>query len=361
MTKRQFTAKELTEELGGILEGDPSVVITGVESLDAATPGQLSFLGNSKYTKQVVSSEAGAVLVPQNFSEPPPTGRAWIRCDDPSAAFTRAVQFFAPPPVKLASRGVHPAAAVAEDACIAEDAAIGAHAVIERGVCIGANSVVGPGCYIGHETSIGDNCVIHPNVTIRERCQLGNKVIIHSGTVIGSDGFGYIPGREQHTKIPQVGIVRIDDDVEIGAQVAIDRARFGRTWVKKGAKIDNLVQIAHNVVIGELSFVVAQVGISGSTEIGKRVSLAGQAGLAGHITIGDDSIVMAQSGLNKDLPAGSSVLGSPAKDRREYARDLFSVGRIPKLTKQIKGLQKELEDIKKQLAQSAAPETDRDS
>lgn len=347
MGSQKLTAKKLAKQLGGQLQGDSHVVITGVDALDAAGPNDLSFLGNPKYSGRVLPSQAGAVLVPPDFPEEPPPNRAWIRCQNPSAAFTEVVQLFAPPPVQFARHGIHSTATVADDVDVRANAAIGAQAVIESGARIGAGTVIGPGSYIGHETSIGENCIIHPNVTIRERCQIGNRVIIHSGTVIGSDGFGYIPGKEKHEKIPQVGSVQIDDEVEIGAQVAVDRARFGRTWIKYGAKIDNLVQIAHNVVIGELSFVVAQVGISGSTKIGKQVRLAGQVGLAGHIQIGDESIVMAQSGLSKDLPPGSVVMGSPAKNYREHARDLFSVNRIPKLTKQIKELQNEIERIKR--------------
>lgn len=353
--QKKFTADQLAKKLDGQLQGDSQVVITGVDALDTASPNDLSFLGNPKYSGHVLPSQAGVVLVPPDFSEEPPPKRAWIRCQNPSAAFTEVVQLFAPPPVQFAHIGVHPTATIADNAEIGKNSAVGAQAVIECGAKIGAGTVIGPGSYIGHETSIGEDCIIHPNVTVRERCQIGNRVIIHSGTVIGSDGFGYIPGKEKHEKIPQVGIVQIDDEVEIGAQVAVDRARFGRTWIKSGAKIDNLVQIAHNVVIGELTFVVAQVGISGSTEIGKRVSLAGQVGLAGHIKVGDESIVMAQSGLSKDLPPGSVVMGSPAKNRREYARDLFSVSRIPKLAKQIKDLQNKIERLKRDFDEPEEP------
>jgi len=171
-------------------------------------------------------------------------------------------------------------------------------------------------------------------------------VIIHSGTVIGSDGFGYIPGVSGHTKIPQVGIVQIDDDVEIGAQVAVDRARFGKTWIKQGAKIDNLVQIAHNVVIGEYSFIIAQVGISGSTHLGRGVIAAGQAGLAGHLKIGDGATLMAKAGVAKDIPAGATVIGIPAVPRKEFARNLFAVGGIGKLKAKVKMLQKEVAELK---------------
>ena len=348
MTK-QLTARQFAEQIKGRLDGNPEVVVTGVESLEDAAPHQLSFLGNPKYADRVVPSNAGIVLVPEDFSKSiPDDSRAWIYCENPSAAFSKAVEFFAPPPVTLAE-GVHATAAIAPNTELGENVAVGPHAVIAGGAKIGAGSIIGAGAYIGHETTLGKNCIIYPNVTIRERCKLGNRVAIHSGTVIGSDGFGYIPGKEGHKKIPQVGIVQIDDDVEIGSNVAIDRARFGRTWIKTGAKIDNLVQIAHNVVIGELSFVVAQVGISGSTRIGKGVSLAGQAGITGHLEIGDGAVVMAQSGLNKDLPPGAIVVGAPARDRKQFARDLFAVGRIPKLTAQIKTMQQEIKRLEEEI------------
>jgi UDP-3-O-[3-hydroxymyristoyl] glucosamine N-acyltransferase len=351
---KKLTAMEIAEMVGGRLAGDGTVAVTGVESLDEAHPEQLSFLGNPKYAARVVPSAAGVVLVPEAFDQPAPEQRAWVHCQDPSAAFSQVVAAFAPPEVEFVP-GCDATAVVDDSATIPDSVFVGPNAVIEAGVVLGENCVIGAGCYVGHEVHMGSNCRLHPNVTVRERCRLGNQVIVHSGTVIGSDGFGYIPGAERHAKIPQVGIVQIDDDVEIGALVAIDRARFGRTWIKRGAKIDNLVQIAHNVVIGELCFIVAQVGIAGSTRLGRGVIAAGQAGLAGHIEIGDGAKLLAKAGVNKDIPAGAEVVGAPAVDRREFARNLFALGRIGKLSKAVKQLEAEVTDLKAKLGRGEFP------
>lgn len=340
----QLSAARIAGMVAGRLVGDPDAAVTGVEALEEASGTDASFLGNPKYRGQVLPSKAAVVLVPEDYDISPPAGRAWIVCKDASAAFSRLVAAFAPPPV-VPVPGIHGTAVVSPDASIGSAVSIAAHAVVEAGARIGDRSVIGAGCYIGHEARIGEDCLIHPNVTIRERCVLGNRVGIHSGTVIGSDGFGYIPGAERHEKIPQVGIVQIDDDVEIGAQVAIDRARFGKTWIKRGAKIDNLVQIAHNVVIGELCFIIAQVGISGSTRLGRGVIAAGQAGLAGHLNIGDGVTMMAKAGVSKDLAPGEVVVGIPAVPRKEFARNLFEINSIAKLKASVKELRKQVADL----------------
>ncbi len=344
---KSLTASEIAELVGGRLAGDPQVSVTGVDALTDATAGHLSFLGNAKYHSQVLPSAAGVVLVPPDFTPPPPAGRAWVYCDDPSQALMTVVLHFAPPAPAFPA-GAHPRACVAENATMHPTVAVGPFAVIEPGVQIGEHSIIGAGCYVGHGTTIGSDCRLYPNVTVRERTVIGNRVAIHNGSVIGSDGFGYIPGADEHRKIPQLGIVQIDDDVEIGSLVAIDRARFGRTWIKRGAKIDNLVQIAHNVVIGEMCFIIAQVGIAGSTRLGKGVIAAGQAGLAGHLEIGDGAKLLAKAGVSKDIPAGAEVIGQPAVDRKEFARNLFAVGRIGKLSRTVKELQAEVDKLKSQ-------------
>lgn len=346
MAETFFTAAQIAEVVGGKVIGAVSAAVNGVESLQMAQPTHLSFLGNDKYEPQVLPSKAAVVLVPESFTQAPPEGRAWIVCSDPSAAFMAIVEAVTPPPSPQ-PEGIHPSAVVSDQATVAESAGIGANAVVEAGAVIGENSVIGAGSYVGHETVIGADCLIHPNVTVRERCVLGNKVIIHSGTTIGSDGFGYLPGPNGHTKIPQVGIVQIDDDVEIGAQVAVDRARFGKTWIKTGAKIDNLVQIAHNVIIGEYCFVIAQVGISGSTELGKGVVAAGQVGIAGHLKIAPGVTIMAQAGVPKDLTgSGEYYVGSPAVPRKEFAKKEFAIKSVAKLKQTVKRLEQELAALK---------------
>jgi len=234
---------------------------------------------------------------------------------------------------------------IAEGVRVPESAHIGPNAVLAPGAQVGERTVIGAGVYVGHEARVGADCLIHPNVTIRERCRIGDRVIIHSGTVVGSDGFGYISGPEGHRKIPQVGNVQIDDDVEIGACVAIDRARFGATWIKRGTKVDNLVQIAHNVVIGEGCLIVAQVGIAGSTRLGRGVVLAGQVGVAGHIELHDGVIVMAQSGVGKDVPPGTVMFGSPAVERKQFIRDRAAVRSVTKLKQTVARLQQRLDEI----------------
>ena len=342
------TCAEIVALTGGRLTGTENVHVNGVASLLDAEPTDLSFFGNERYRDQVLESNAGIVLVPEDFEVSPPAGRAWIVCKDPSAAFSKVVGLFASPPVTYLA-GRHAAAVIDDSALVAESAHIGACAVIDASVVIGENTVIGAGTYVGEGTTIGRDCLIYPNVSIRERCILGNRLIIHSGTTIGSDGFGFIPGSAGHTKIPQVGIVQIDDDVEIGAQVAIDRARFGKTWIKQDTKIDNLVQIAHNVVIGKHCFIIAQVGISGSTTIGDGVIVAGQAGIAGHLSVGDRAVVMGQTGVTKDVPAGARLFGTPGVDAKEFARSQFTLKRLERAPKTLKMLEKQVAELQKKL------------
>ncbi len=344
--KATTSAGELATLVGGRLIGPGGLTLTGVAALGEASASDVSFLGNDRYRDQVATSSAGLVFVPAGFEGEPSEGRCWVVCSDPSAAFSQAVAMFAPPPVPFAA-GRHASACVDADADVPASVHVGACAVIERGVTIGEDSVIAAGSYVGEYTRIGSDCLIHPNVTIRERALLGDRVIIHSGTVIGSDGFGYIPGAEGHTKIPQVGIVQIDDDVEIGACVAVDRARFGKTHIKRGAKVDNLVQIAHNVVIGEHSFILAQVGISGSTHVGRGAVLAGQVGVAGHLSIGDGAVIMAQSGVSKDVAAGARLFGTPAVDRKKFAKMQLALGQYSKLKAAIRDLERELAELRR--------------
>lgn len=344
----ELGASEIAERIGGVLVGNGDATVDGVQSLKDAEDRDAAFLGNPKYASQVRESRASVILVPDDFPGEPPAGRAWIRCGDPSAAFSVLVDAFAPPPVEFPP-GRHAGAVIATDATVAESASIGPHAVIEPGAVIGRNTVIGANAYVGHAAVIGDDCRIFPLVTVRERCILGNRVIVHSGTVIGSDGFGYTSGEQGHEKVPQTGIVRIEDDVEIGANAAIDRARFGVTWIKRGTKIDNLVQVAHNVVVGEHCILVSQSGIAGSSELGNGVVLAGQAGVSGHVHLGDGAMVVGQSGVSKDVPAGAVVMGSPAVDRKEHVRDLLSVRALPEMKKRLRELARQVDALRARL------------
>src|SRR5437867_5435815 len=271
---------------GGELVGDPKLNITGAASLAEASNGEISFFADRKYMGLLRKTRASAVFVPPDFAEP--LAPAQVRVSNPTKAFEQVVLKFAPKPITFAP-GIHPSAIVGSTVHLGERVSIQPHAVIEDGSQIGDDTIIGAGSYIGHETAIGSACLIYPLVTIRERSRIGSRVIIHSGAVIGAVGFGFEMVDDRQQKIQQLGIVQIDDDVEIGANTTIDRARFGRTWIRQGVKIDNLVQIAHNVVIGKDSVIVAQSGISGSTRVGQRVMMGGQVGIVGHLEIGEDT------------------------------------------------------------------------
>ena len=329
--------REAAERVGGwVAPEDSDKAILGVASLDDADQGDLSFYGSPKYLKALRKSQATAVLVPHGFAEEVTAARVWV--DNPAEAFAKLLEVFAPPPVSF-EPGIHPTAVVASDAEIGENVTILAFAVVESAVRIGARTVVGPHSYIGHHAVLGEDCHIYPHVTIRERSVLADRVILHPGAVIGSDGFGYElrDGRQQ--KIPQTGIVQLDSDVEVGANSTLDRARFGRTWIQEGVKIDNLVQIAHNVTIGRHSVICAHVGISGSVRVGSYVTLAGKVGVNGHIEIGDGAIVTAMAGITKSVPPREVLVGLPAKPMREYKENYVLLRNIRKLYERVKRLE----------------------
>jgi len=333
-----FTLQEVATTSGGELIGDPSLQITGAASLVEATAGEISFFGNRKYIGLLRKTRASAVFVPTDFAES--IGAAQIRVANPTKAFEQVVLKFAPKPITFPP-GIHASAVVDPSARLGERVSVQPHAVIEAGTMIGDDTIIGAGSYIGHETVMGSACLIYPLVTIRERSCIGSRVIIHSGSVIGADGFGFemIDGRQQ--KIQQLGIVQIDDDVEIGANTTVDRARFGRTWIQQGVKIDNLVQIAHNVVIGKNSVIVAQTGISGSTRVGERVTIAGQVGIVGHVEIADGSIIAAQSGVSKSVPGGV-WFGYPAGPIDEIKQQIAWIRSLGKLFARVKEIEKKL-------------------
>jgi len=333
-----LTLQEIAKLSGGELDGDPAVKITGAASLSEAVPGEVTFYADPRYLERLRKTRASAIFVPSGFSEQ--TAAAQIHVANPSKAFEKVVLKLAPKPIELAA-GIHPTAVVDPSAKLGSGVSIQSHAVVEANVAIGDKTVIGAGSYVGHETVIGASCLIYPNVTIRERTRIGARVIIHSGAVIGADGFGFefVDGR--HKKIPQIGIVQIDDDVEIGANSTIDRARFGRTWIQEGVKIDNLVQIAHNVIVGKNSIIAAQTGISGSTRLGEKVMMAGQVGVIGHLTIEDNTVIAAQSGVAKDLPGGA-WFGSPAVPLSDAKRQIAWIHRLGKLFDRIKAIEKKL-------------------
>lgn len=344
MSEKAMSVAELATMVKGTVVGDGTLLLKGFGPLETATGDQLSFLGDRKMQAALESTRAGAVLVPMGFV--PAHGLTVIQVADPYLASAVIHNHFLRK--SFTAKGIHPRAFIGEYCWLAEEISIAPLAVIGDRVKIGMRVEIGAGAVIGNDAVIGDDCHIKPNVTIADGCVLGDRVIIHSGTVIGSDGYGYATNeRGEHIKRPQVGIVKIEDDVEIGANCCIDRAAYGVTLIKKGAKIDNLVQIAHNVEIGEHCLLVAQVGIAGSTTLGHHVVLGGQTGIAGHLKIGDLVMVAARGGVHTNLEQGAKVGGAPTMDIRHWAKCSAVYGRLPDLQKTVRANTKQLEELAK--------------
>jgi UDP-3-O-[3-hydroxymyristoyl] glucosamine N-acyltransferase len=339
----RLSIKELAERLGCPFEGDGAVVITGVAGLERAGEGDLSFLAHPRFRPHLEKTRASAVILAP--------GVPWhrtpaVRAENPRLAFVRATELFFKP--FRPEPGIHPAALVSPSAKIGKDVSIGALCWIGDGVEIGAGSVLYPLVAVYPGVRIGRNAVIHSQVTIREDVSVGDNVILHAGVVLGSDGFGYIKDLDgHHLKIPQLGTVRIEDDVEIGANTTVDRATLGETVVGRGTKIDNLVMVAHNVEVGTDTILISQTGIAGSSKVGNNVITGGQVGLADHVTVGDNVFIAAQSGVAKDIPAGSKVGGSPHLDIRDWLKLSALLPQLPELVKDLKRLKKKLEDSEK--------------
>lgn len=331
---------DLADLLGAELVGDGSREIRGVRPLDSAEKEHLSFLHNPKYVEDARSSRAGAILVADASSLP---GRDLLVCAEPYLALAHALEHFhpreSPPP------GVHPSAVVAEDVELGENASIGPLTHVGAGSSIGAGTEIGPGCVLGREVIVGAGTVLHPRVVVEDRCRVGDRCVIHSGSVIGSDGFGFATVDGTHHKVPQVGIVVVEDDVELGSNVCIDRAALGETRIGRGTKVDNLVQIAHNVQVGEGCLLVAQVGISGSTKIGHHTVFAGQAGCVGHIDIGSGVILTARAVATKDVPDGVTLAGYPGRPHREWLKTNANIQRLDGLRQRVKELEARLSDL----------------
>ena len=326
---------------GQLVRGNPDLSFHGVAALDAAGPDEVSFLGNEKYRTQFLETRAGVVILPPGI-DAGPQATALIAASNPSLAFAAVVRHFSTGTREL-QPGIHPRAIV-EPGAILDPTKVRIHpgAVIMTGATIGDGTEIGPNAVIGEDVIIGNNCQIMANVSIRERCRLGNRVILQPGCVIGSDGYGYELHEGKHVKIDQVGIVEIGDDVEIGANTTIDRARFGKTIIGEGTKIDNLVQIAHNVVIGSHCLVVSQSGLAGSSKLGDYVTVAAQAGVGGHVTVGDRAILIGRAGVTASVPGDETYAGKPALPMREEMKLQAHVRRLPKLIERVKALEKSI-------------------
>ena len=344
MTRAGFTLGELAEALQARLDGDPGRVVTGVAPLDSAGPDQISFLTDARYHDAARTSRAGAFLVaPDVVDLPGPT----LRCAAPQQALIDLVRLFHP--AAAAPPGVDRTAVVAADARLDPTASVGALCVIESGAVVGPGVRLHALVYVGSGVEIGEGAMLYPHVSVREGVRIGRRVVIHAGAVLGADGFGFAFDGTAHRKMPQVGGVLIEDDVEIGANTTIDRATFGDTIVRRGTKIDNLVQIGHNVEVGEHSLLVAQVGVSGSSRLGRGVVLAGQVGVADHVTLGDGVVAGAQAGIPSSLEAGARVLGTPARPIGQARRIMVAETRLPELLQRVRALEQRLERLTAQL------------
>ncbi len=338
-----ITAGDIAERIGGWVDGNPEMELSGFTAAENAQPGDLTFAENSHYFRLAEQSAASAILVDE---EQVKGSKALIRVSKPRVAFAKVVPFFFPEPQR--TPGIHPTAEVASSATVSGSAYVGPNCVIEENVRLGQHAVLHGNNYVGAESAIGDEAQLFPGVIVYSKSLIGNRSRIHANSVVGSDGFGYVMEAGRHLKVPQIGYVDIREDVEIGANVTIDRGALGPTVIGRGSKIDNLVMIAHNVEIGEHCIVVAQAGIAGSTQLGNYVTLAGQTGVAGHLKLGDRSTVAGQSGVMHNIGSGEKWFGSPAQPSHQMKRQLIAQQQLPDLLRRVGELEKQLQAIHSQ-------------
>lgn len=343
----EFSALQIAHFLGGSIEGDPEVKVCNFSKIEEGKPGTLTFLANPKYEHHIYNTEASIVLVNNDFVPAEPVRATMVRVDNAYAGLALLLNMVEQS--KAQKSGIDPTAFIAASAKLGDDCYVGNFAYIGQRVKMGKNCRVYPHAYIGDDVMVGDNCIFYPNATIYADCRIGNNCIFHAGSVIGADGFGFAPEGEGYKKIPQLGNVIIEDDVEIGANTTIDRAVMDSTVIRRGVKLDNLVQIAHNVEVGENTVMAAQVGIAGSVKIGKHCMFGGQAGLAGHIHIADHVTFGAQAGVISDVKEPVTLLGAPAINAKNFMRSSAIFNRLPDIYRTIGQLQKEIEQLKKEL------------
>ena len=340
----EFTAQQIADYLKGDIQGDPAVKVHGFSKIEEGQPGTLTFLSNPKYIHYIYDTESTIVLIDSNMEIEKPVKATLIRVDNAYECVAKLLQLYES--FKPKKKGIDPLAYISPSATIGEEVYVGPFACIGDGACIGNGTQIYPNTVVGDGATVGNNCLLYPNVTIYHDCKVGNNVTIHAGAVIGADGFGFAPGPEGYDKIPQIGIVTIEDNVEIGANTCIDRSTMGSTVIKKGVKLDNLIQVAHNVEVGENTVMSAQVGIAGSTKIGSWCMFGGQVGLAGHIHIGDKTSLGAQSGVPGNIKGNQTLIGTPPMEPKAYFKSQAIFRRLPEMYKEINELKKQIEELK---------------
>ena len=341
----EATLKEIALLIGGTVEGNPDTVVRNMTGIDKAGEGDLTFVANPRYARYIESTNASGIICSPDISAP---SKNLLKVNNPYLAYAKIMNYIFPAqkqPCQIDAR-----AFVGKDVQLGKNVTLYPFVYIGDGCALADGVTIYPHCFIGSNVTIGEQTLIYPGVTIREGCRIGRRVLIQAGSIIGSDGFGFAKDGPKYYKIPQVGIVQIDDDVEIGAGNTIDRAALGRTWIQRGVKTDNQVHIAHNVTVGEDTVLVAQVGISGSTKIGSRVTLAGQVGTVGHITIGDDVIVGAKGGISADIPPGQIVSGAPHMPHRTWLKAVQSFPKLPDMRRTLHQLVKKVSELEQKIA-----------
>lgn len=345
----EFNAQQIASYLGGTVEGNPEAAVKTFAKIEEGQEGAISFLANPKYAHYLYETLSSVVLVNQDFVLERPVKATLVRVPNAYEAIARLLSLYESMTQKRT--GIHPLACVSETATLGEGVYVGPFAYVGEGVSIGNGTQIYAHVVLEENTTVGDNCTIFPNVSVYKECRIGNGVILHSGCVIGADGFGFAPAADGYEKIPQIGIVTIEDNVEIGANACVDRSTMGSTYVRRGAKIDNLVQIAHNVEVGAHTVMSAQVGVAGSTKIGEWCMFAGQVGMAGHLTLPDRTTAGAQAGIHTSRTGGVPLMGTPAIDARTFARSSAVFKNLPDLREEVRNLRKEIEQLKAQLGQ----------
>lgn len=343
----EFSAKQIAEYIQGVIVGDENATVHTFSKIEEGIPGALTFLANPKYTHYIYETKASIVLVNKDFIPEGEITATLIKVDNAYESLAKLMTLYEMSKPKKTD--IDPLASIAANARIGENVYIGPFACIEEGAVIGDNAYIHPHVTVGCNAKVGNGTILYPHVTVYHDCRIGNQCIIHAGAVIGADGFGFAPSAEGYEKIPQMGITIIEDQVEIGANTCVDRATMGATIVHKGTKLDNLIQIAHNVEVGSHTVMASQVGIAGSAKIGEWCMFGGQVGVAGHIQIGDHVNVGAQSGIPGNTKSGSSLMGYPAIEPKQFARSSAVFKKLPEMYSELGRLQKELEELKKQL------------